>query len=102
VTGQGYSKFFASSNGNATYGQVALPALVAPNTVPIGFVQLGTSALWASQQAYPFGQGESYMAGQLYFALTITAGSPDVGSPAEYLVDPYTLFLVAADTYELP
>lgn len=102
VTGGGVSKFFVSTaNSTGIYGgTVVLPALATPNTVPIGAVQIGTSAIWATEQAYPWGLNEGEATGQLYFAVTPAAGSPDVGSPTQYEVDPYTLFIVAAANYQ--
>lgn len=102
VTGEGVCKFFASSNGAQPYGAVNLPQFVTPNTVPIGAVQIGTSAIWAVQSSYGFGFNTSTQVGQLYFAVQAQAGSPDVGSPQEFLVDPYTVFLVAAANFQLP
>lgn len=107
IEGQQLSKFFYSSNALGPAGAVALPTLVIPPTVPIGAVQIGTSAIFAvQQQAFiPDLQGSGFTTattGQLYFAVQYAAGSPDAGSPAQFLVDPYTLFLVASATAELP
>lgn len=107
VTGEQKSKFFYSSAGAGPYGAVALPTLVVPNTVPFGAVQIGTSAIFLVQaQAFipdPTGSGfTAAQGGQLYFAVQLAAGSPDAGSPAQFLVDPYTLLFVAAGTSELP
>lgn len=73
----------------------------------MGAVQIGTSAIWIVQaQAFiPDPTGSAFTAaqgGQLYFTLQLAAGSPDAGSPAQFLVEPYTLFFVAAGSAELP
>lgn len=107
VTGEQKSKYFYSSNGAGPFGAVALPTLVVPSSVPIGAVAIGTSAIFAVQaQAFipdPTGSGfTAAQTGQLYFAVQLAAGSPDAGSPAQFLVDLYTLLFVAASTFELP
>lgn len=107
VSGEQKSKFFYSSNSLGPYGAVSLPTLLVPNTVPFGAVQIGTSAIFFVQaQAFipdPTGSGfAAPQGGQLYFAVQPTAGSPDAGSPTQFLVDPYTLLIVAAAAAELP
>jgi hypothetical protein len=102
ITGAGVSKFFANSQGAATFGQVSLPQLQVPNSVPVGAVAVNSSYVYAIESAYPFGLNEGESAGQLYFQVNIVSGSPDVGSPQEFLVDPYTLFITSSDQYELP
>jgi hypothetical protein len=109
VDGEQRSKFFYSSNLLGPAGAVALPTLATPNVVPTGFVQIGTSAIYASSQtAYvpvPAGGAAGITGascGELFFTVQIQGGSPDAGSPVGYFVDPYTLFLVAAAAFELP
>jgi hypothetical protein len=107
VTGDQRARFFTSSNALGPAGPVALPTLVNPNSVPIGAVQIGTSAIWfvQAQAGIPDPSGFGFTAltgGQLFFAVQFAAGSPDAGSPGQFLVDPYTLILVASTTAELP
>ena len=107
IEGQQLAKFFTSSNANGPAGAVALPTLVVPNTVPIGALQVGTSAIFfvQAQAGVPDPSGFGFTAltgGQLYFAVQFAAGSPDAGSPSQYLVDPYTLILVAAASAQYP
>jgi hypothetical protein len=102
ITGNGVSKFFANSNGNAPFGQVSLPQLVTPNAVPVGAVAVSGSVVYAIESAYPFGLNTGTALGQLYFQVNVVAGSPDTASPQEFLVDPYTLFIMTTDQYELP
>jgi hypothetical protein len=97
------TRIFYSSNGNGPDGQIALPTLVTPPSLPSSYTEIGTSGIYVqTETAYPFGLNESEAAGQLAFSVTFASGSPDVSSPATFYVSTSTVFLIAASSYELP
>lgn len=91
VSGMQLSKFFYSSAG----GTLALPQFVTPNALPTGATQIGTSAIYQSQYT---DTNNNLRGGALYFAVQPQPGSPDAGSPQQFEVDPYTIFLVASSS----
>jgi hypothetical protein len=100
-------RFFQSSNALGPAGAEALPTLAAPNFVPAGYVQLGTSAIYAqpAQAFVPDPAGGAFaaaQAGMLFFSVSYAAGGRDAGSPVNFWVDPSTPFFIAAATAEFP
>ena len=90
ASGQQLSKFFFSSDS----GALALPQFVVPNALPTGAVPVASGcAIYQSQYTDING---NLKGGALYFAVQPQAGSPDAGSPQQFEVDPYTVFLVSS------
>lgn len=77
-SGSAYAGY--GQTGNTQYGSGGTPAIT-------GYVQVGTGvALWQSQ--YVDINGNTKLGGY-WFSLAFASGSQDVGSPSQFMADPY-------------